>query len=85
MLVLHGKSLFRSHALVCVCVCVALDLLLGGSFLFFCFCVCFFLGRGEREGEVLLQFLCFLDVHDLWFEIYFHNFFEKILLDDKKV
>jgi hypothetical protein len=43
------------------------------------------LGRGEREGEVLLQFLCFLDVHDLWFEIYFHNFFEKILLDDKKV
>jgi hypothetical protein len=24
---------------------------------------------------VLLQFLCFLDVHDLWFEIYFHNFF----------
>jgi hypothetical protein len=56
VLVLHGKSLFRWHVLVCmcVCVCVALDLLLGGSFLFFWFCVCFFLvgwGKGKEGKE----------------------------------
>jgi len=47
VLVLHGKSLFRSQVLVCM----ALDLLLGGSFLFFWFCVCFIWGGGEGKGR----------------------------------
>jgi len=77
VLVLHGKSLFGSHVLVwlCVCLCVCVwrwTYYWVGPFCFSAFVFVFF---GGGEGKVLLQFLCFLDVRDLWFEIYFHNCF----------